>query len=108
MATPQPRQSSTVILLIIVVLGLALLIGFLVKPKQSTLKVAPTSTFTPAIPASSQSAKEYIDRASKAADRNDYAQASAILKEAIVKFPDDANLKLTLEYYENQAQQTTR
>lgn len=68
-----------------------------------------SSTDSPSsIPTSVPEAKAYISEASEQAGRGDYAAAKKTLETAIKLFPDDQNLKLTLEYYENQAPQNNR
>ena len=89
--------SGTVLLLVIVVL---FLIWLGMRQVGGTV---PTTTYSPAIPESSQSAKEYIDSASQKADAGDYRQAVTILEEGLALFPSDQNLQLTKEYYENEA-----
>lgn len=91
--------NSQVIGLVSVVLVI-LLIAFLFFLKSAgRSNHQPSNNYSPAIPESSAEAKGYIDRASAAADANDFASAISILDEAIIKFPDDQNLELTREYY---------
>lgn len=67
-------------------------------------KTSPTTDVSPVIPTSSASARAYIDRASEAARKDNYREAVRILEEGLQRFPDDQNLKLTKEYYENEAE----
>lgn len=103
------RQLSTVVVLSAIIVGLVILylfdqVGGLKDADQTT----PISTYTPAIPESTDTAKEYIDHASAQANKGDYDAALSILDEGLKKFPDDANLKLTKEFYENEAQRHAR
>lgn len=93
------KANSQVIGLVSVVLVILLIafLFFLKSAGQSNHQ--PSNNYSPSIPESSSEAKEFINRASVAADANDYAKAIKILDEAIAKFPDDQNLVLTREYY---------
>lgn len=52
---------------------------------------------------STDGAKAYIDRAAEAAKSGDYRHAANVLSDGIRAYPDDQNLVLTREYYENEA-----
>ncbi len=90
---------GTVLLLGIVVLFLV----WLGMRQVDDALIVPASTYSPAIPESNQSAKEYIDRASVRAEAGEYREAVTILEEGLAAFPADQNLQLTKEYYENEA-----
>jgi hypothetical protein len=98
------QRKIPALLALVVVIAVALFLTvFKDKDSSSTenLTVQPAASL--AVPESSATAKEYIDRASQEADKNDYAQAISIMDEGLQRFPEDQNLKLTKEYYENQA-----
>lgn len=109
MATAKHRQSDTrqftpLLIAGIVVVGLAILFLALrsAKPGQPQPTIVPAASL--GVPESSDSAKAYIDRASAEADKPDYQQAIRILEQGLQKFPNDANLTLTKQYYENELQ----
>lgn len=110
MGTRLHSQISSVMIAAFVVVIVALIfvadrIGNVGRENASTVT---ESSYSPAIPESSATAKEYIDAASKAAEIKDYAAAIAILEEGLAHFPDDTNLKLTKEFYENEAARHAR
>lgn len=101
----QKRRRLLTIAPAIVAIAVALFLTVFRDRATDTAKnliIEPAATL--AVPESSPSAKEYIDRASKEADKNDYRKAIEILQEGLKRFPDDQNLRLTKEYYENQVQ----
>ena len=94
-------------LLVATIAIFALYLSIHVRSLSRVLNSTVTSSATP-IPPSSDEAKQYISKASSEAANNDYSGAKKTLQEAITKFPNDLNLKLTLEYYETQALQHTK
>ncbi|MEI6478390.1 MAG: hypothetical protein WCO52_05395 [bacterium] len=91
-----------------ILIGGGLLSVLLVSQSQAPAsepgKTSPTTQpSASSIPTSVPGAKQYISDASAQAAKGDYTAAEATLKEAIKLYPDDKNLTLTLEYYENEA-----
>jgi cell division protein YceG involved in septum cleavage len=78
------------------------------SPADQKSATVPADDHTPSIPESNDSAKTYIDRATTEADKKDYDAAIAILQEGITAFPEDMNLQLTLEYYQNEKNEAER
>ncbi len=99
MKSGQTKLSWVGLVGLLVVLFVIALIGL--QSKKGPL--LPTSTYAPAIPESNQVSKDFIDRASAKAEAGDFRGAVTILDQAIADSPDDQNLKLTKEYYENEA-----
>lgn len=99
------RQNKLPLLLPVgigVALVAVLFIAFWPNRDRGTDDVTVIPATTLAVPESSDTAKQYIDRASAQADKQEYEEAIKILNQGLEKFPDDENLKLTKEYYENE------
>ena len=75
------------------------------KQPRGQRSIILTTPYSTSIPPSSIEAKQYIAQAAKLASNGDYPGAEKVLRNALTMFPSDVNLKLTLEYYENQDRQ---
>lgn len=101
------RKRIALLLLSLVVISTIELVVQIIRHNKNERRSSSTLPVHPAtpIPSSSVEAAQYIAQAAKLASNGDYPGAEKVLRNALTMFPSDVNLKLTLEYYENQDRQ---